>query len=56
MSEKVLDIEVEAFNADEAMKELSGLENKFESKMTDGIGQDIGEIIPDPEEPEEEEL
>ncbi|MCB6992879.1 hypothetical protein LI177_05190 [bacterium 210820-DFI.6.37] len=54
MDEKLLDIEVEIFDEEQAKTELAGMEGEFKDKMTDGIGEDIGEVIPDPYEEEEE--
>lgn len=56
MCEKLLDVIVEDFDEEQARAELGEMEEQFVDKMTDGIGEDIGEVIPDPYEEEEEEL
>lgn len=53
MEEKLLEIVTEEFDEEQAKKELAGLEDEFKDKMTDGIGEDLGEITPDPDEEEE---
>lgn len=53
MCEQLLDIEVEAFDEEAAAVELIGMEDQFADKMTDGVGEDIGEVTPDPYEEEE---
>ena len=55
MCEQLLDIQVEAFDEEAAAAELIGMEDQFADKMTDGVGEDIGEVTPDPYEEEEEE-
>lgn len=52
MKEKLLEIVTEEFDEEQAKKELVGLEDEFKDKMTDGIGEDLGEITPDPDEEE----
>ncbi len=56
MEGKTLEIVIEGFDEGKAREELAGMEDRFKDKMTDGIGEDLGEIVPDPDEPEEEEL
>lgn len=55
MKEKLLEIVTEEFDEEQARKELAGMEEQFEGKMTDGVGEELGEIVPDPDEPDEEE-
>lgn len=52
MEEKLLEIVTEEFDEEQAKAELAGTEEEFKDKLTDGIGEDIGEIVPDPEEEE----
>lgn len=52
--EKLLEIVEEGFNEEEARQELAGMEEQFEGKMTDGVGEDIPTMrYVDPNEPEE---
>lgn len=53
MEEKLLEIVTEEFDEEQAKKELAGMEEEFKGKLTDGIGEDLGEIIPEPDEEEE---
>jgi hypothetical protein len=53
MEEKLLEIVTEEFDEEQAKKELAGLEEEFADKLTDGIGEDLGEITPEPDEEEE---
>lgn len=53
MEEKLLEIVTEEFDEEQAKKELAGLEEEFADKLTDGIGEDLGEITPEPDEDEE---
>lgn len=52
--QELLDITVEPFDEEQAKQELKGMEDQFANKLTDGIGMDIGEIVVDPYEEEEE--
>ncbi len=56
MEGKTLEIVIEGFDEGKAREELAGMEDRFKDKMTDGIGEDLGETVPDPDEPEEEGL
>lgn len=53
MEEKLLEIVTEEFDEEQAKKELVGLEEEFVDKLTDGIGEELGEIAPDPDEEKE---
>lgn len=50
------EVEVEEVEFDEALYAINMAENGhlFQDKITDGIGEDIGEIIPDPDDEEME--
>lgn len=53
MEEKLLEIVTEEFDEEKARKELAGMEEEFADKLTDGVGEDLGEVIPEPDEKEE---
>lgn len=50
MEEKLLEIVTEEFDEEQAREELAGMEEEFTDKLTDGVGEELGEITPDPDE------
>lgn len=41
-------VKVEVFDPELAKADMEGKEEMFKDKITDGIGEDIGEIVVDP--------
>lgn len=53
MKEKLLEIVTEEFDEEKAMEELAGTEEEFKDRLTDGIGENLGEVTPESDEKEE---